>query len=204
MSGIWKKYLQLLDTSPLITKSITSGVLVAGGDAVAQLFIEKAPTYDFGRTLRFGTFGTLFVGPVMHKWYAVLQKLFPADNMSSAVKKLMMDQVIFAPFIVASFFTGITLLEGQGFGEVKKKFQNSYLEAMKMNYFIWPAAQSITFTVIPYNLRVPWVSCVSLVWNTVLSLITNKNNNNNASQDADNKNANNSTKIVAIDEKRSK
>ena len=61
-----------------------------------------------------------------------------------------------------------------------------------MNYYIWPAAQTITFTVIPYNLRVPWVSCVSLVWNTVLSLITNKQGENQEE-----------TKIVALDEKKS-
>ena len=192
MSNLWAKYVKLLDTKPLITKAITSGVLVGGGDMVAQLFVEKNKQYDFARTLRFGTFGALAVGPMMHYWYAILQRFFPGDNFASAVKKLACDQIIFAPTIVASFFVGITLLEGNGFDTISRKFASDYIPAMKMNYYIWPAAQTITFTVIPYNLRVPWVSCVSLVWNTVLSLITNKQGENQEE-----------TKIVALDEKKS-
>ena len=70
MASLWAKYLKALDTNPITTKSLTAGVLLAGGDGIAQLFIEKRKNYDFMRTARFATFGTFALGPMMHYWFA--------------------------------------------------------------------------------------------------------------------------------------
>ena len=89
--------------------------------------------------------------------------MIPGEGLKNIVKKIAADQIIMAPTVVTSFFVGITLLEGNGMDVIKRKFANDFIPAMKMNYTIWPAAQTITFSVVPYNLRVPWVSCVALV-----------------------------------------
>lgn len=67
--------------------------------------------------------------------------MVPKEDWVSVAKKLAIDQTVFAPTIVASFFVGISLLEGKGLEEIKGMFQKEYLNAMKMNYVIWPAAQ---------------------------------------------------------------
>ena len=76
MASLWARYVKLLDTKPLLTKSITSGVLVGGGDMIAQVFVEKNKSYDFARTARFLTFGTVVVGPLMHGKYIKKKKNF--------------------------------------------------------------------------------------------------------------------------------
>lgn len=54
-------YSRWLAKSPILTKSLTSGVLTFGGDVVCQVGFptEKESKYDIARTARFSFLGTL-------------------------------------------------------------------------------------------------------------------------------------------------
>lgn len=46
------------------------------------------------------------MGPCNHGWYTFLDKILPAVNPLVVVKKILMDQIVAAPFMAFGFFMG--------------------------------------------------------------------------------------------------
>ena len=73
------KYSSILEKKPILSRSLTTGVLACAGDAIAQIFIEKRklnPTlstepqsFDFARNLRAFTIGFSVLSLNMYAWY---------------------------------------------------------------------------------------------------------------------------------------
>jgi protein Mpv17 len=76
---LWNLYCQSLEKRPLITKSLTSLMGFALGDAIAQASTRPAGgvgwQYDFKRTARMAAFGGLVAGPLGHYWFNFLDKV---------------------------------------------------------------------------------------------------------------------------------
>jgi protein Mpv17 len=147
---------QSIRRRPILALSLTNGLLAGVSDVLAQVItrhnrsdldieaviIEKDETLDVRvtnqreldvmRTARFAAYGTA-IGPIVHHWYAFLDRTFPlpaavkgGTKLSGQViwqvtKRMLGDQVLFAPVGLATFFTVITLFEGGGWIEIKKK-----------------------------------------------------------------------------------
>ena len=58
----------------------------------------------------------------------------------------------------------------------KKRLDDAYIEALKKNWLVWPAVQTVNFTYIPLEHRVLVVNIVALGWNCYLSYINSKGN----------------------------
>ena len=63
--------------------------------------------------------------------YIFFLQVLPQKNARTIVKKILLDQIIAAPFFAITFFIGAGLLEGKAFKETliefKKKFPAVYL-----------------------------------------------------------------------------
>ncbi len=62
---------------------------------------------------------------------------------------MLVDQLVFAPFMISGFFTFTSALEGKSAEQIKAKLRRDWLPAVKGNYVLWPAAQLINFTFVP-------------------------------------------------------
>ncbi|MBM6385839.1 MAG: Mpv17/PMP22 family protein [Paenibacillus sp.] len=89
-----------------------------------------------------------------------------------AIKRMLTDQLLFAPAGLVVFFTAMGLAEG-GWENVKEKFQDAYMPALIANYKVWPAVQFINFKFMPLQYRLPFVSSLGIVWNAYLSWLNN-------------------------------
>lgn len=130
------------------------------------------PPFDFERSTRFMAYGFL-MAPVQHKWFGVLSRLFPITKTAAAIpalKRVVFDQLIFAPIGLGLFFTFMTVAEGGGKRAIIRKFQEVYLPALKANYMVWPAVQILNFRVMPLPLQIPFVSTIGIAWTAFLSL----------------------------------
>ena len=75
MVELYASYQELLKNSPLITKSVSSGILTLVGDVIAQWLESRVEGYCEWNLVRMAAFtvaGTFFVGPFVHYWYEVL------------------------------------------------------------------------------------------------------------------------------------
>ena len=141
---------------------------------IAQQFVEKTNKHDFWRTGKFFVMGSMFIGPGLRVWYGVLEKYVTGAAKTLAIKKMLFDQVLWAPPFIASFFILSDALGGKTMGEMKMNLKQNYPGALQTNYYIWPAVQMINFYFVPFHYRVIVVNCVALFWNTYLAYVVNK------------------------------
>lgn len=113
------------------------------------------------------------MAPVQFLWFGRLTKWFPITDKGGSVqalKRVAMDQLIFAPVGLSCFFTFMTVTEGGGRKEVVTKFQDIYIPTLRANYILWPAVQIINFRLMPLQFQIPFVSTVGIAWTAYLSL----------------------------------
>lgn len=130
------------------------------------------PPFDFERLTRFMAWGFI-MAPVQFKWFSFLSRRFPIDKssgMGPVLKRVVADQGGFAPIGLGMFFTYLTVTEGGGVREVKKKMEQVYVPTLKANYMVWPLVQILNFRVIPLQFQLPFASTVGIFWTCFISL----------------------------------
>jgi len=106
--GMYNNYLQ---EYPLITKTVTTGLVTAGGDLLCQKYFDGK--VEKGRFLKFTFLGFVLVGPTLHYWYGFLGRRIPGLSITSVVYRVAADQFIFAPIFLAVFMWSVLLLDGK-------------------------------------------------------------------------------------------
>lgn len=112
----------MLDTHPIATKVITSGLISGSGDLLCQYLsstenneIEDEKqhnnSYDWRRTINFTILGGALVAPTVHVWYGYLMSSIPGSSITAIGKRLFMDQGLFAPLFLPTFVSCLTGLE---------------------------------------------------------------------------------------------
>jgi protein Mpv17 len=114
-----------------------------------------ATPFDFERLTRFMAYG-FAMAPIQFKWFGFLARAFPITKASAfgpALKRVAVDQIVFAPISVGLFFTVMTVAEGGGRRAVALKLKDTYLPTLKANYMVWPAVQIINFRLMPVQFQ---------------------------------------------------
>ncbi|KAG0043031.1 Protein required for ethanol metabolism [Gryganskiella cystojenkinii] len=123
-------------------------------------------------------FGTCFAGPVLHHWYKFLDKNIRLSSPGkSLLGRVAVDQFMFAPCFIASFFVGQGLLAGQDLKTIQGRLEKGYPGALKSNYMVWPAVQLLNFWFVPLQHRLMVVNTFALGWNTYLSHVNQTSSN---------------------------
>jgi protein Mpv17 len=142
------------------------------GDVIAQQWVEGGTpsTHDWSRTLRFSAVGFLFVGPVLGRWFARLDKIVGTrQTLTVGCKKMVVDQVCFAPIFFITLLPILSLSQGVPVAEIPETVKKDYPSVLWANYKIWPAVQLLNFSLVPLHLRVNVANLVAVGWNSYLS-----------------------------------
>lgn len=184
---LWTSYNGALDTAPLLTKSITAGVILGAADFTGQL-LEKSlaereglevsdDNIDLGRVLRFAFFGLVLQAPWNHYYYLALDGALPPtpDPLSATTAgKVVIDQFIQAPVFTVLIFYFLGLLEGKGVDGVNAQLQDKYKDTIIANWKLWVPATCVNIAFVPPPLRVLYLNCVFYFWSIYLSITLNK------------------------------
>lgn len=173
-------YSKRLETHPLLTKGVTSGIIAGTGDAICQWMVGFSKTdddakeeggWDRIRTGRFVLLGALWVAPVTHVWYqALATRVVPGPRSRTKVlQRLVVDQLAFAPLFCCSFLTGLWMLEGQS--NIYESLGTVGPSVIQANWALWIPAQLVNFGMVPLNYQVLFGNVVALSWNVYLSWI---------------------------------
>ncbi|XP_044726662.1 protein Mpv17-like isoform X2 [Chrysoperla carnea] len=186
-------YLKIARCYPYAVQMIEVGLLMAGGDIIAQQLIEKTEKHDWLRTKQFGAVGALFVGPGTTSWYKILEKKFghgmvcgkhdPRLTRIVGLKKMVADQILFAPLFLGAFLLLIGRLKCKKWDRNVEDLKTQYPAVLTSNYMIWPFVQLVNFTFVPLHMQVLLVQTVALFWNTYLSWRTAKTGDGQAKLD---------------------
>lgn len=174
ISTLWAKYQRYLTTHPWRTQTLTTAVMFSTSDILTQQIIEKKELHhDFRRTLRMCIMGVI-IGPIQRTWFLTLERLIPPSSKIQILKKLVVDQTVYGPFIIFFFYSLSGTLSGKDVNEIKEILEEKYLRTLITGYKVWPFVQAINFTFVPVQLRANFVQGVSLCWNMYLSWMVNK------------------------------
>lgn len=136
---------------------------------------EETPEepYDWVRTLRLAVWGALVNAPLGYKWFQLLDaRVYPGNpTCTQAVfAKMLLDQLIMAPFGTALFFAGMKTMEGTP-QLVVPTLKEKYPTALSANYLLWPLAHLVNFKFVPSSQRILYVNAVAVAWTAMLSHI---------------------------------
>ncbi|XP_026856420.2 protein Mpv17 isoform X1 [Electrophorus electricus] len=176
MAALWRSYQSLMTKRPWTVQIVTAGCLVGVGDVISQQLIEHRgwANHSMIRTTKMMGIGFFFVGPVVGGWYKVLDKLVAGGTKTAAMKKMLVDQVGFAPCFLGAFLGISGTLNGLTVEQNIAKLKRDYFDALISNYYLWPAVQIGNFYFIPLHHRLAVVQIVAVVWNSYLSWKANK------------------------------
>ena len=125
----------MLETNPIATKVITSGLIAATGDlncqyivhmnANQQRVLDGKKETDFSldplRTGRFGLLGAFLVAPCIHFWYGALYSKLPGSTLFATLQRTAADQLLFAPVFIVAFVSSLMKLEGKSMKDIKEQ-----------------------------------------------------------------------------------
>ena len=148
---------------PLLTQSVTTAVLFATGDTMAQQLVEKKgfDKHELARTGRMALYGGAVFGPAATLWFGFLQKRIriPGRPNLEILARVGVDQCVFASTNMFVFLSTMAILEGS---DPKKKLESTYFNALQKNWMVWPVVQATNFKFVPLEHRVLVVNIVSL------------------------------------------
>ncbi|XP_057181780.1 peroxisomal membrane protein 2 [Triplophysa rosa] len=174
---VLQQYLLLLKKYPILTKSVTSGILSSFGNLLSQALEssknnkEKSPRKKINvlGPVHFAIYGLVITGPVSHYFYHILEVLFPTTVPYCLVKRLLLERLIFAPAFLLLFYVVMNALEGKTIGDLQKKLTTTYWPSLKMNWKVWTPFQFININYIPAQFRVLFANIVALFWYAYLA-----------------------------------
>jgi hypothetical protein len=198
--AVW--YTMHLTASPVITKSVTAGVIGIIGDYMAQWLeytmerrknpIQETSSlarglsihgrYSLRRGLSILTDGIFISGPLMHFGYNLFESVMPinvggASSSLAALAHVLADSVILDSIFVASTFIVTGIMEGYTYKQLVPQLQSDYVPTLKASWatslFLLPF-EFACFRYLPLTFRVMAVNFLDVVWDAVVSFMAHR------------------------------
>lgn len=185
----WSSYNVALEEQPLLTKSLTAGVILGAADLAGQALenalknnadnaqSSSSPlVVDYARVGRFAIFGLILQAPWNHFYYQILDSALPptVDPFSATTGiKVLIDQFVQAPIFTIIIFYFLGILEGKTMDMVYEQLKKDYGDTMQANWKLWVPATAVNIAFCPPVLRVLFLNCVFFFWSIFLSLKLN-------------------------------
>ena len=192
-------YKRAFDRHPWITLAVTNGALTVIADSLAQLYEHRSVSdavqkWDNQRSGRFLAFGTA-MAPLLAEWNKFLEFRFPIHSTAGTMlwgglmRRLFMDQVLFAPFGLAMFVGSMGIMEGRRTqNELNEKFNDvcgSMTDSRCTCQLFWrtgrfgPSCRPSTLvsclcgtsSICLCSFRVPFSATCGIAWTLYLSIL---------------------------------
>ncbi|WCJ24082.1 Peroxisomal membrane 22 kDa (Mpv17/PMP22) family protein [Euphorbia peplus] len=167
----WRKYLIQLQSHPLRTKAITSGVLSGCIDVLTQK-LSGIKTLQLRRLLLISLFGFAYRAPFGHFFHKLMDTIFKGkkDNKTVA-KKVLFEQLTTSPVnnILFMIYYGL-VIEGRPWSLVKGKIRKDYPSVQLASWKFWSVVGWVNHRYMPLQFRVLFQSFVGACWAIFLNL----------------------------------
>ncbi|KHN85997.1 Protein Mpv17, partial [Toxocara canis] len=177
----YRAYESALARHPFITQVVSAGSLAGVGDAFSQLVVEerwRKGGYDAVRTARFVGVISVWVAPILYRWFGVLERVSGRASIVP-MKRMLIDQAVMAPCLTSTVITGLHLVEGNKPRDALLRARREIVPVLITNYKallrllqVWPFVQLFNFYVVPLRYRIVLLQFVGIFWNAYLSFMT--------------------------------
>lgn len=171
-----------LESSPVLTKALTSGALSVVAEVLARTLACK-PLRSSSALHEF-TIGLLLRGPVIHYFHMLLDQVVFAQASNQrdtriVLAKLAIDQLLFAPVFISGYLYLSGLMVDVPLAVTSRRIKKELLGVLKSNWVVWVPANFVGYYFVPLQLRVAWASLVGVAWTAFLIAKTSRNSPTN-------------------------
>lgn len=185
-------YSKKLDSHPITTKCISAGLLSSIGSILAQMIEhrqeeqdkadsnntknlsrQKPFEIDLAQVSRFAFLNVVFVAPVLHHWYNIINRAIPGTSFPRVLQRTFADEFLFSPIYVPSFLCMLWKLEGTSNEDIWKMIKSECPSIIVTEWAMWIPTMILTFRYVPVKFQVVVVNVVGVVWNTFLAYAAN-------------------------------
>eukprot|EP00871_Galdieria_phlegrea_P003685 jgi/Galph1/4317/GphlegSOOS_G3016.1 len=188
VNNIYRSYTDALRRRPISIKSATSFVLFSLSDLICQLATENK--LEWRRLVRFAVWGnhkticfqdvlnkvfklgSFFATPLLHLWHLLLELLHPSSSVWRALCSVLFDQCFMTPLYTVLFFIYDAAASGKSLRMGFQRAKTSSASVIWKTWIFWYPAQFINLRWIPVDVRVLYISLVSIGWNVYFSSVT--------------------------------
>ena len=166
LSFCFNKHLLVTNTGICI---MSSGL----GDLLQQRYEAlkgRQKKWNIRRTANIGLTG-LILGPPLHYWYIILDKMLPGHTVRIVAKKVICDQIIACPFFIVTFLGILRLREGANKDMVVQDIKDRGPTLFKAEFLVYPPIQAANFYLLPTKFRVLFDNAVSLGFDVFYSYV---------------------------------
>lgn len=158
---------------PYTTKASGTFVTYVASDLTAQAIESESmrPGERAARALTFGAVGGLWVGPLLTKWFYVMDRAVPGTSLRPVAIKLVVDQLIQGPLMIGSMFVLCALSNGANGEQIVNKLRAELYHTWVSSVYVWAPVQVAQQAFVPIQYRVTVANFVSYFWDTYLSLM---------------------------------
>ena len=183
-----RMYVNQLVLHPILTKSITAGIIFGLSDLCAQSIennnngndvdssssSNSTTTLSYSRILTSLLVGLLFFGPGAHYWYSFIFTILPSTTLYSTIQKAILGQLIFGPIFTCIFFAaGLLQSSSFTFTSWVQKVILDLPSVWVKGLSYWPIVDIISFMFVPVRWIPLFVNIASFIWTIYLSSVTN-------------------------------
>lgn len=123
----------------------------------------------FRRALKFAAVGAFWVGPLLAAWFQVMDFALPGRAPTAVLGKIVADQVLQGPFMIATMFLWTGLMNGKRLGDVATTLKAQLKPTWVKSVYVWSPIQALQQAVVPLEYRVAVANLVSYFWDTYLA-----------------------------------
>lgn len=186
-------YMGVLDTSPLITKSLTTAVIGLLGDTGAQCVEERIrarkdgsknrwfQNYDRRRGLSNVGGSLLVTGPLLHLAFNVLEDLIPVAGGGAAASVAALTQVLINDFLLDAVFVAMTFVTtgvAEGYAsQIVPQLRSDYFATIKASWTTSLALvplEFVCFRFLPLSFRVLGMNFIDIFWEALISYMIHR------------------------------
>jgi len=178
MSKFLKTARSLFTSKPLLANCVIYGTIYTSSEFLQQTLLRKAladstgEPYDLASIARFAVLGFTVLPPMNYQWYKWLDGKFVGTALTTVAKKMVLDQTIIMPIMIAAFFIGMSIMERKD--DILYECKQKLVPTFQSSCLVWVPAQAVNFFLVPAQYRVVYVACVAFVWANILCFMKRK------------------------------
>ncbi|KAH7182496.1 uncharacterized protein B0J16DRAFT_148872 [Fusarium flagelliforme] len=161
-----------------LLRFITLTVMTAPPNYHWQAYLEKTfPAYPAPKGPNLGRLNDLEMQPSQDAEVKVgqPQKKEPKFSMKNTLTKWFVDCITAGAIMnTIAFLVIMGLLKGQGGTQIVNNIKTETIPIIVAGYKIWPIASIISFTFIPVQRRIVFLSFIGLLWGIYMSLVASR------------------------------
>lgn len=177
--GYLAVYLKQLQTNPLRTKMLTSGMLSALQEILASWIAKdrsKSGYYFTSRVPKMAAYGAFISAPLGHILISILQKLFQGrTSLKAKILQIIVSNLIIAPIQNSVYLVSMAIIAGaRTIHQVHATWKAGFMPVMKVSWISSPLALAFAQKFLPEHTWVPFFNVVAFFIGTYVNAVTKK------------------------------